>query len=102
MSQQDHSSTPLNAFDSQINSMFSNRNMFIDFDASENKYHIYNHNDDRYYDIYISVYENCVDLNIISHIVRHDNSIVTREDNINNVYFTDIPKYIKPLYIRSF
>lgn len=86
----------------KIRQMFDYNSM--NFEFLNDVYHIYNRNDDKYYDIYIKVYGDSshiitknVDLDIISHIVRHDDSVVSNHFVNVNTTFSEIPKYIKTL-----
>ena len=80
--------------DSDIISMFIQKNMSVDYDSSQNQYHIFNRNNDRYYDIYIKPYETNVDLEIFYHIVRHDDSVVSRQILNINTSIKDLPNHL--------
>jgi hypothetical protein len=76
--------------------MFANNSMTIEF--VNDTFHIYNRNDNEYYDIYIKVSGFNADLDITRNIVRHDDSVVSQRVVNINTYFNDIPNYI-PNYI---
>jgi hypothetical protein len=81
---------------SAIRQMFANNSMTIEF--VNDTFHIYNRNDNEYYDIYIKVSGFNADLDITRNIVRHDDSVVSQRVVNINTYFNDIPNYI-PNYI---
>lgn len=80
--------------DYDIINKFTQKNMLIDYDSSQNQYHIFNRNDDRYYDIYIKLYETNADLEILYHIVRHDDSVVSQNVLNINTSLQDLPNHL--------
>jgi len=81
--------------ESDIITMFTQKNMTVKYDLSQNLYHIYNRNDDRYYDIYIKLYETNADLEITLNIVRHDDSVVSHKILNINTSINDLPNHLR-------
>ena len=87
-------SIPNSFIDSDIIDAFIQKKMTVNYDASQNQYHIFNRNDDLYYDIYIKVYETNADLQITRHIVRHDDSVVSHNVRNINTSIRDLPNHL--------
>ena len=87
-------SNPNSFIESNIIDVFIQKNMTVNYDPSQNQYHIFNRNDDQYYDIYIKVYETNADLQITRHIVRHDDSVVSHNVRYVNTSIRDLPNHL--------
>jgi len=88
----------------EINNIFSSnpvtKDMNIYYDSINKYYHIYNRNDNIYFDIYVKIINNNdtdIHLKIDRHVVRHDDSVVLQNFIDINTKLENIHQYIKQI-----